>query len=118
MLVQGATRGNGITGEAILPQLRTIRSIPLSIPFKGRMEVQGECIMKLSVLSAYNETADEPLKNARNAAAGALRNLDPAVTAARKLDVFCYNIGYIEGKTLSNQVEMLDFLKENNFLSW
>ena len=113
LLVQGATRGNGITGEAILPQLRTIRSIPLSIPFKGRMEVQGECIMKLSVLSAYNETADEPLKNARNAAAGALRNLDPAVTAARKLDVFCYNIGYIEGKTLSNQVEMLDFLKEN-----
>lgn len=113
VLVQGATRGNGVTGEAILPQLRTIRSIPLSIPFKGRMEVQGECIMKLSVLSAYNQTADEPLKNARNAAAGALRNLDPAVTAARKLDAFCYNVGYIEGKTLTCQTEMLDFLREN-----
>lgn len=113
VLVEGTTRGNGITGEAILPQIRTIRSIPLTIPFRGRMEVQGECIMKLSVLNAYNRTADEPLKNARNAAAGALRNLDPAVTAARNLDVFCYNIGYIEGKALHNQHEMLAFLREN-----
>ena len=113
VLVEGATRGNGITGEAILPQIRTIRSIPLTIPFKGRMEVQGECIMKLSVLEAYNRTADEPLKNARNAAAGALRNLDPSVTAARNLDVFCYNIGYIEGKELHEQSEMLAFLREN-----
>ena len=113
VLVQGATRGNGITGEAILPQIRTIRSVPLTIPFKGRMEVQGECIMRLSVLDAYNRTATEPLKNARNAAAGALRNLDPAVTAARKLDVFCYNVGYIEGRELHDQQEMLAFLKEN-----
>ncbi|MBR2643906.1 MAG: NAD-dependent DNA ligase LigA [Clostridia bacterium] len=113
VLVQGATRGNGVVGEAILPQIRTIRSVPLTIPFKGRMEVQGECIMKLSVLEAYNRTATEPLKNARNAAAGTLRNLDPAVTAARKLDVICYNVGYIEGKELHDQQEMLAFLKEN-----
>ena len=123
VLVQGATRGNGVVGEAILPQIRTIRNVPLTIPFKGRMEVQGECIMRLSVLDAYNKTADEPLKNARNAAAGALRNLDPAVTAARKLDVFCYNVGYIEGKELHDQKEMLDFLKENGlpvcpFVRW
>lgn len=123
VLVQGATRGNGIVGEAILPQIRTIRNVPLTIPFKGRMEVQGECIMRLSVLDAYNKTADEPLKNARNAAAGALRNLDPTVTAARKLDVFCYNVGYIEGKELHDQKEMLDFLKENGlpvcpFVRW
>ena len=123
VLVQGATRGNGTIGEAILPQIRTIRSVPLTIPFKGRMEVQGECIMRLSVLDAYNRTASEPLKNARNAAAGALRNLDPAVTAARKLDVFCYNVGYIEGKELHDQKEMLDFLKENGlpvcpFVRW
>ena len=115
VLTEGATRGNGIVGEAILPQLRTIRSIPLTIPFQGRMEVQGECIMRLSVLEAYNRTANEPLKNARNAAAGALRNLDPAVTAARKLDVFCYNVGYIEGKELHDQAEMLAFLQENHF---
>ena len=123
VLVQGATRGNGVVGEAILPQIRTIRGVPLTIPFKGRMEVQGECIMRLSVLDAYNRTASEPLKNARNAAAGALRNLDPAVTAARKLDVFCYNVGYIEGKELHDQKEMLDFLKENGlpvcpFVRW
>lgn len=115
ILIQGATRGNGVTGEAILPQLRTVRNIPLTIPFRGRMEVQGECIMRLSVLEAYNRTATEPLKNARNAAAGALRNLDPAVTAARKLDVFCYNIGYIEGRELHSQQEMLAFLRENGF---
>ena len=123
VLTQGATRGNGVVGEAILPQIRTIRNVPLTIPFKGRMEVQGECIMRLSVLDAYNKTADEPLKNARNAAAGALRNLDPAVTAARKLDVFCYNVGYIEGRELHDQKEMLGFLKENGlpvcpFVKW
>lgn len=115
LLVQGATRGNGVTGEAILPQLKTIRSLPLSIPFKGRMEVQGECIMLLSVLEAYNKTSKEPLKNARNAAAGALRNLDPQVTAERNLSCFCYNIGYIEGKELRDHAQMLSFLKENGF---
>ncbi len=115
VLVQGATRGNGVTGEAILPQLKTIRSLPLSIPFKGRMEVQGECIMLLSVLNKYNRTAKEPLKNARNAAAGALRNLDPQVTAERNLSCFCYNVGYIEGKTLSDHKEMIAFLRENGF---
>lgn len=112
-LVQGATRGNGTVGEAILPQILTIRSIPLTIPFQGRMEVQGECIMRLSVLERYNKTAEEPLKNARNAAAGALRNLDPEVTRSRHLDCFCYNIGYIEGRELHDQAEMLSFLKEN-----
>ncbi len=112
-LVQGATRGNGTVGEAILPQILTIRSIPLTIPFQGSMEVQGECIMRLSVLERYNKTAEEPLKNARNAAAGALRNLDPEVTRSRHLDCFCYNIGYIEGRELHDQAEMLSFLKEN-----
>jgi len=115
VLAQGATRGNGVTGEAILPQLKTIRSLPLSIPFKGRMEVQGECIMLLSVLDQYNKTAREPLKNARNAAAGALRNLDPQVTAERHLSCFCYNIGYIEGKELTNHAQMMGFLQENGF---
>ncbi len=115
VLTQGATRGNGVTGEAILPQLKTIRSLPLTIPFTGRMEVQGECIMLLSVLEKYNKTAKEPLKNARNAAAGALRNLDPQVTAERNLSCFCYNVGYIEGKTLTDHKEMIAFLKENGF---
>ncbi|PKM40403.1 MAG: DNA ligase (NAD(+)) LigA [Firmicutes bacterium HGW-Firmicutes-9] len=113
--VQGATRGNGVTGDGVYEQLLTVRSIPRTIPFKGKMEVQGECIMRLSVLEELNKTADEPLKNARNAAAGALRNLDPKVTASRKLDIFCYNVGYIEGKELTNQRDMLAFLAENGF---
>ncbi len=114
-LVQGATRGNGVTGEGILEQLMTIRTLPRTIPFTGRMEVQGECIMRLSVLEEYNRTSNEPLKNARNAAAGALRNLDPKVTASRNLDCFLYNVGYIESKTLHDQREMLAFLAENGF---
>lgn len=114
-LIQAATRGNGEVGEGILPQAKTIRTIPMQIPFLGRMEVQGECIMRLSTLEKYNETADEPLKNARNAAAGALRNLDPKVTASRNLDAFFYQVGYIEGKNFATQMEMLDFLRENGF---
>lgn len=112
-LVQAATRGNGEVGEAILPQILTVKSIPLTIPFAGKMEVQGEGIMRLSVLEKLNASSDEPLKNARNAAAGALRNLDPRVTAKRSLDCFCYSVGYIEGKTLSTHEETIGFLKEN-----
>ncbi|MCL2672123.1 MAG: NAD-dependent DNA ligase LigA [Clostridiales bacterium] len=114
-LTGAATRGNGTVGESILAQVRTIKGIPQSIPFGGRMEVQGECIMRLSVLAAYNRDAKEPLKNARNAAAGALRNIDPQVTTKRNLDIFCYNIGFMEGRELQNQREMLDFLRENGF---
>lgn len=114
-LVQAATRGNGEVGEAILPQARTVRTVPLSIPYKGLLEVQGECIMRLSVLAEYNKTAKEPLKNARNAAAGALRNQDPAVTASRKLDAFFYQIGTIENPPYDSQPEMLQFLRDNGF---
>ena len=115
-LMTGATRGNGIVGEDITPQIKTIRTVPLTIPFKGKMEVQGECYMKLSVLDEINKTTDEKLKNARNAAAGALRNLDPRITAKRRLDCYCYNVGYIEGKKLETQDEMLGFLRENGFI--
>ena len=114
-LIQAATRGNGEVGEGILPQVRTIRCVPLSIPYKGLLEVQGECIMKLSTLEEYNRTADEPLKNARNAAAGALRNLDPAVTAKRRLDAFFYQVGTIENPPYQDLDGMLAFLQENGF---
>lgn len=114
-LIQAATRGNGITGEAILPQARTIHSLPKTIPYQGLLEVQGECIMRLSTLKKYNQTAREPLKNARNAAAGALRNLDPAVTASRHLDAFFYQVGTIEDPPYHSQPEMLAFLRENGF---
>ncbi|MFB5266659.1 NAD-dependent DNA ligase LigA [Paenibacillus enshidis] len=115
-LVQAATRGNGVVGEGILPQIKTIKSVPLQIPFtNGTIEVQGEGIMNLSVLAKYNETAVEPLKNARNAAAGALRNLNPKVTAERKLSAFFYNVGYADGIRFANHQEMMDFLRENHF---
>lgn len=115
-LVQAATRGNGAVGEGILQQVRTIRSVPLTIPFTdGIIEVQGEGIMQLSVLAKYNETAVEPLKNARNAAAGALRNLNPKVTAERKLNAFFYNIGYADGVSFSDHHEMQQFLRDNRF---
>ncbi len=115
VLTQAATRGNGEVGEAILPQARTVRDVPLSIPWKGRIEVQGECIMRLSALEAYNKTAQEPLKNARNAAAGALRNLDPAVTASRNLSAFFYQVGTIENAPFSDQVGMIRFLRDQGF---
>lgn len=114
-LVGAATRGNGVTGEEILNQARTIRSIPLQIPFTGRMEIHGEAFMRLSVLDQYNRSAKEPLKNPRNAAAGALRNLDPAVTAARRLDACFYDVGYIEGREFATQQEMMAFIRENRF---
>ncbi len=114
-LVQAATRGNGVTGEAILQQARTIHTVPRQIPYKGLLEVQGECIMRLSTLEKYNKTTKEPLKNARNAAAGALRNLDPAVTASRHLDAFFYQVGTIENPPYDSQPGMLQFLRDNGF---
>ncbi|WEK53846.1 MAG: NAD-dependent DNA ligase LigA [Candidatus Cohnella colombiensis] len=115
-LTQSATRGNGEVGEGILAHVRTIRTVPLTIEYAGgTIEVQGEGFMRLSVLEDYNKTAAEPLKNARNGAAGALRNLDPKVTAARRLDAFFYNIGYAEGVTFHNHREMIGFLRDNGF---
>ena len=112
-LVYAATRGNGVTGEGITAQAKTIRSIPLTVPYKGKFEVRGECYMRISVLKELNETSAEQLKNPRNAAAGAIRNLDPKVTAARRLDFTAYDVGYIEGREFRTQVEMLAFLREN-----
>ena len=115
ILTEAATRGDGEVGEAILPQARTVRGVPLSIPWKGKIEVQGECIMRLSALEAYNKTAAEPLKNARNAAAGALRNLDPAVTASRNLSAFFYQVGTIDSPPYSDQMGMIQFIKDQGF---
>ncbi len=112
-LALAATRGNGEVGEVITEQAKTIRNLPLSIPFKGDADVQGECLMRLSALEEYNKTAAEPLKNARNAAAGALRNLDPAVTASRKLTAYLYSVGYIDGGSIRDESGVFEFLREN-----
>ncbi|MDD5017397.1 MAG: NAD-dependent DNA ligase LigA, partial [Eubacteriales bacterium] len=113
-LISAATRGDGSVGEVITGQVKTIHSVPLSIPYKGLLEVQGEALMRLSYLKEYNETADEPLKNARNAAAGALRNLNPGVTAKRRLSLFCYSAGYKDGQPFESHRQMLAFLRENH----
>lgn len=115
LLIRAVTRGNGVTGEVVTRQVETINSVPLSIEYKELIEVRGEGYMKRSSLAAYNEKhADEPLKNTRNGVAGAIRNLDPTVTAGRKLDMVFYSLGYNTLK-LRSQTELNEFLKENRF---
>lgn len=113
-LIQAATRGNGTIGEIVTDQVSTIRYLPKHIDYKGKIEIQGEGILRLSALERYNRTSDDPLKNARNGAAGAIRNLNPDVTAKRDLSFFAYNIGYSD-KHFSSQEEMRAFVKEQGF---
>lgn len=116
--VGAATRGNGVVGEDVTQQVKTIRTVPLSIPFKGKCELQGEGIMKLSELNRYNHKhPSDRLKNARNAAAGAIRNLDPKVTAERNLDVVFYSSGYEEGLDVASQRELVEFLRHNGMVT-
>lgn len=115
LLKCASTRGNGEVGEDVTAQVRTIKSIPSRIPYKKTVEVQGEGIMRLSAFNKYNETALEPLKNARNGVAGAIRNLDPKVTASRNLDVIFYNVNYLQDGHLSSQEENIKFLQDNFF---
>ena len=114
VLIKATTRGNGEVGEIITEQVKTIKKLPQSISYKGKIEIQGEGIMRISAFNKYNETASEPLKNPRNGAAGAFRNLDPNVTRSRNLSFFAYNIGYTE-KTFKTQTEVRDFLIEEGF---
>lgn len=114
---RATTRGNGLVGEDVTRQVRTIKSVPLTIPFKGKLTVQGEGMMTETALKKYNETATEILKNARNGVAGAIRNLDPKETSKRDLDFFCYSILLSEGREFQTQEEINKFLKANGFLT-
>lgn len=113
-LVKAATRGDGTVGEEVTAQVKTISGVPRNISYKGRIEIQGEGIMRLSALEEYNRRSSEPLKNARNGAAGAIRNLDPAVTADRNLSFMAYNIGFSD-RHFASQSEMHAFLAEEGF---
>ena len=113
--VSATTRGNGTIGEDVSLQVKTIKSVPLSIDYKGRLIVQGECMMTNKNFEIYNRTAEEKLKNPRNAAAGAVRNLDPKQTAKRNLDYFCYSILYCPERHFDTQEEMHEFLQQNSF---
>ena len=114
VIQKATTRGNGVVGEIVTAQVNTIKKLPKTIDYKGKIEIQGEGILRLSQLKRYNETASDPLKNARNGAAGAIRNLDPSVTAQRGLSFMAYNIGYSE-RPFASQCEMREFLKEQGF---
>ena len=113
--IRATTRGNGIVGEDVTAQVLTIRSFPLRIAYQGTLEVRGEAVIRLSVLDAYNKTAAEPLKNARNAAAGAIRNLDPKVTEARKPDIYFYDVNYTSDGANMSQTEAHAFLQREGF---
>lgn len=113
--VGAATRGNGTVGEDVTKQVLTVKSIPLVISDHSVLEVQGEGIMTKHAFEKYNATALVPLKNMRNGAAGAIRNLDPSKTAQRDLDIIFYNINYKDGDANLNQNEQVEFLKNNKF---
>lgn len=115
-LVVGSTRGDGINGENVTQNLRTIKTIPLQlirkeIPIPERLEVRGEVIMQIKRFEELNrrrEEAGEPLfANPRNAAAGSVRQLDPKVTRERPLEIYCYGVGEVRGKTFKTHFEIL-----------
>lgn len=120
VFVRGSTRGDGSVGEDITANLRTVRAIPLrlktDLPF---IEVRGEVYMPHSVFHKLVEeqelNEEKPFKNPRNAAAGSLRQKSPKITAKRKLDIFVFNVQQIDGHSLSNHKQSLDYLKELGF---
>lgn len=120
LFVRGSTRGDGITGEDVTMNLRTINSIPMKlsdpIPY---LEVRGEVFLSkesFQTLNEMRESLEEPVfANPRNAAAGSLRQLDPKIAAGRKLDIFVFNIQRIEGKTVTSHIEGLRYLREQGF---
>ncbi len=113
--VRATTRGNGTVGEDVTAQVLTIRSFPLVISYMGTLEVRGEAVIRLSVLDQYNQTAAEPLKNARNAAAGAIRNLDPKITKLRKPDIYFYDVNYTSDGAPMSQTSAHEFLIQEGF---
>lgn len=117
--VRATTRGNGTEGEDVTAQVLTLHSFPLSISYKGTLEVRGEAIIRLSVLAKYNEEhPDEPLKNARNAAAGAIRNLDPKITAQRRPEILFYDVNYMSESPVASQEEAMAFLRREGFKTY
>ncbi|MDV2581717.1 NAD-dependent DNA ligase LigA [Alkalibacillus haloalkaliphilus] len=117
--VQGATRGDGKTGEDITQNLRTIKSIPLKIREEETIEVRGEAFMPqrsfLNMNEQRKQAGEEPFANPRNAAAGSLRQLDPKIAANRNLDIFLYSVGEWEAATTTSHSEQLQYMKQLGF---
>ncbi len=120
VFVRGATRGDGSVGEDVTENLKTIRSIPMTIPdAPARLIVRGEVFMPKTVFAALNEAREaegQPLfANPRNAAAGSLRQLDPKIAAKRKLDILVFNVQVAEGVEFSTHEEALAYLRARKF---
>lgn len=118
--VIGSTRGDGFVGENVTQNLKTVRSIPLSLPEDlPLLEVRGEVYMSRGVfedlVKKQEENDEQPFKNPRNAAAGSLRQKDPKIAASRKLDIFVFNVQRIEGRELTAHKQSLDYLKSLGF---
>ncbi|EQB4341621.1 NAD-dependent DNA ligase LigA [Clostridium botulinum] len=111
-LLGASSRGNGEIGENLTEQSKTIVNLPHKINCDNLIHVHGEALMTKRAFKEYNKTSQIPLKNLRNGAAGALRNLDIKETAKRKLSVFFYNINYIENKTFDTYSQQLEFIKD------
>ncbi|WP_102264938.1 NAD-dependent DNA ligase LigA [Mesobacillus jeotgali] len=119
LLVRGATRGDGTTGEDITSNLKTIRSLPIRLNEPVSLEVRGEAFMPKKSFEALNkarkEREEEPFANPRNAAAGSLRQLDPKIAASRNLDVFLYGIANVGDTGIRAHSEGLDYLEKLGF---
>ena len=118
--VRGATRGDGTVGEDVTENLKTIRSIPMTLEdAPARLIVRGEVFMPKNTFHALNaaleENGEKTFANPRNAAAGSLRQKDPKITAKRKLDILVFNVQLAEGKTFQSHVETLEYLKKLRF---
>lgn len=117
--IQGATRGDGSTGEDITENLKTVRSIPLKLKTNVSFEVRGEVFMPKKSFEKLNElrlaAEEEPFANPRNAAAGSIRQLDPKIAAKRNLDIFVYSIADLGGTGIDKHSEALDFLEKEGF---
>lgn len=117
-LISGATRGDGLIGEDVTPNIKTIKSIPLMIDFQDDIEIRGEVFLTKKNFEKINESIEDEEKkfaNPRNAASGSLRQLDPKITAKRNLTMFCYQIPNEAQYGLTNQSEVIEFLKKNKF---
>ncbi len=117
--VRGATRGNGLVGEDVTENLKTVKTIPMEIEDKIDITVRGEVFISKKDFEVMNqereENEEELFANARNAAAGSLRQLDSKITAKRPLDIYIFNVQKIEGKEFNSHFEELEYLEKIGF---
>jgi|WetSurMetagenome_2_1015567.scaffolds.fasta_scaffold10372_8 DNA ligase (NAD+) len=125
IFIVGSTRGDGLTGEDVTLNLRTIRALPLKMKshahegFPDRIEIRGEVYLEKGAFRKFNdrrlEEGESAFANPRNAAAGSLRQLDPRITAKRPLNIFCYGVGIVEGKSFTTHWDVIKALHDWGF---